>query len=114
MKKQHARTSTDGAKKKIRASEAFLVCACEDLQKFTDNCLEGSAPQEGFEKKVIHLPKGREIVLYCSSSQERGSADRTGDYADLGSERVMVLGEELKGWRKAVYTVGNEYLWNWN
>jgi rhodanese-related sulfurtransferase len=112
MKKQLARTSTDGVKKKVRASEAILVCACEDDEKYTGNSFEGSAPQEGFKKKVIHLPKDREIVFYCSSSQEKSVDDRAEEYADRGSERVMVLGEGLKGWSKAVYPAGNEDLWN--
>ncbi len=110
MKRKHARTSPVGVIKKARASEALLVCACEDDETFTGLCLEGAAPLKGFKKKVIHLPKDQEVVFYCCSSREKGA--NAGEYADQGSERVMVLGEGLKGWHKAVYAAGNEYLWN--
>lgn len=111
MKKKHAKTSL--VKKKARASEALLVCACEDDEKFTGICLEGVAPPKGFKKKVIHLPKDRETVFYCGNSQEQGA--NAGEYADQGyqgPEKVMVLGEGLKGWHKAAYPAGSEYLWN--
>ncbi len=114
MKKQHARTSPEGVKRKARASEALLLCACEDDEKFSGICLEGAALLKGFNKKVIHLPKDREVVFYCASSRKKGANARTGESADKETRMVMVLGEGLKGWSKAVYPEGNEYLWNWN
>ncbi len=114
MKKQHARTSPEGVIKKPKAYEALLVCACEDDEKFTGICLEGAAPLKGFKKKVIHLPKDREVVFYCASSREKGARARAGEYADKGSEKVVVLGEGLKGWQKAIYPEVREYLWDWN
>jgi rhodanese-related sulfurtransferase len=110
MKKKHAKTSPGGAKKKARASEALLVCACEGEETFTGICLEGAALPKGFKKKVIHVPKDQEIVFYCGISREKGA--NAGEYADQGIERVMVLGERLKGWHKASYPEGSEYLWN--
>jgi rhodanese-related sulfurtransferase len=110
MKKKQAKTSPGGVKKKARSSEALLVCACEDKEKFAGICLKGAAPPKGFKKKVIHIPKGQEVVFYCGISREKGA--NAGEYADQGSERVIVLGEGLKGWHKASYPEGSEYLWN--
>ena len=114
MTKQHARTSPEGGKKKAKASEALLVCACEEDEKFTGICLEGAAPLKGFKKKVVHLPKDREVVFHCAGSRAKGATARTREYAAKGSEKVMVLGKRLKGWSKAVYPEVSEYLWNWN
>ena len=110
MKKKHAKTSPGGVKKKARAPEEFLVCACADDEKFRGICLEDAALPKGFKKKVLHIPKDQEISFYCGIAREKGA--NAGEYADQGSERVMVLGEGVKGWHKASYPEGSEYLWN--
>ena len=106
MKKTRAKTSRDGVKKRAKASQA-LLCACEDDEKFSGICLEGAAPPRGFKKKVIHLPKDHEVVFYCSSSRRKA-----GEPAGRSIKRVMILGEGLKGWQKATYPEGSEYLWS--
>jgi rhodanese-related sulfurtransferase len=108
MKKQHERISAEGAIKKVKASEALLVCAYEEDEKFKSMRLEGATSYKEFKKKVIHLPKDQEIIFYCSSAQEEDANVRAREYSDQGFERVRVLGEGLKAWRKAGYRVEGE------
>ena len=103
--KKHERISPEGARKKVKASEALLVCAYEEDDKFREMQLEGSISYKEFKKKVAQLPKDQEIIFYCSSAQEEHAAERAEEYADQGFERVKVLGEGLKAWRKAGYRV---------
>ena len=108
MKKHHERISAEGAKKKVQSSEALLVCAYVEDEKFRKMQLEGATSYSEFKKKVASIPKDKEIIFYCDSSQEKQAERLAEEYHDQGYERVKVLGEGLKAWRKAGYRVEGE------
>jgi rhodanese-related sulfurtransferase len=101
----HKRISPEGARKKVKSSEALLVCAYEEDEKFKNMRLEGAMSYKEFKNKVTALPKDQEIIFYCNSSQEEHASRRAAEYANKGFEKIKVLGEGLKAWRKAGYRV---------
>jgi len=102
---RHARVSVEGARKKVKSSEALLVCAYEEDDKFKDMHLEGALSYKEFKKKVAAIPKDQEIIFYCSSAQDADAAERAEEYEGQGFRNVKVLGDGLKAWRKAGYRV---------
>jgi rhodanese-related sulfurtransferase len=102
---KHERVSPEGARKKVKSSEALLVCAYEEDEKFKRMRLEGAMSYKEFKKKVAAMPKDQEIIFYCDSSQEEHAERIAEEYADKGFEKVRVLGNGLKAWRKAGYRV---------
>ena len=102
---KHKRIHADEAKKKVRASEALLVCAYEEDEQFKKMQLEGATSYKEFKKKVASLPKDQEIIFYCSSAQEADAAERAEEYVGQGFSNVKVLGKGLQAWRKAGYRV---------
>jgi rhodanese-related sulfurtransferase len=105
--RKRERISPEGAKKKVKSSEALLVCAYEEEEKFRDMQLEGAMSYKEFKKKVASLPKEQEIIIYCSSAQEADAAARAEEIEGQGFQNVKILGEGLKAWRKAGYRVEN-------
>lgn len=105
---KHERISAEGAKNKVKSSEALLVCAYEEDEKFTKMRLEGALSFKEFKNKVASIPKDKEIIFYCESSQEEHAAKRAEEYAGKGFENIKVLGNGLKSWRKAGYRVEDE------
>ena len=105
---KHERVTAEGARKKVKSSEALLVCAYEEDERFKQMRLEGALSYKEFKKKVASIPKDKEIIFYCGSSQEEHAEQRAEEYADQGFEKVKVLGEGLKAWRKAGYRVEEE------
>lgn len=99
------RVSPEGARKKVRSAEALLVCAYEEDEKFRQMRLEGAMSYKEFKKKVASIPKNQEIIFYCESSQEEHAEKLAEEYTDKGYEKVRVLGEGLKAWRKAGYRI---------
>jgi len=99
------RISPEGARKKIKSSEALLVCAYEEDEKFKQMRLEGALSYKEFKKKLASIPSDQEIIFYCGSSQEEHAEKLAEEYTDQGFEKVKVLGDGLKGWRKAGYRV---------
>ncbi len=106
--KKHARVSAEEAKKKVSSKEALLVCAYEEDEEFKKMRLEGATSYKEFKKKVAALPKNKEIIFYCSSSQDEHANARATELVDQGYGNVKVLGEGLKAWRKAGYRVEGE------
>jgi rhodanese-related sulfurtransferase len=102
---KHDRISPEGARKKVKSSEALLVCAYKEDEIFKQMRLEGALSYKEFKKKVASLPKDQEIIFYCGSSQEEHAEQRADEYADKGFEKVKILGNGLKAWRKAGYRV---------
>ena len=102
---KHERVSPEGARDKVKSSEALLVCAYEEDEKFKQMRLEGATSYSEFKKKVASLPKDKEIIFYCDSAQEEHAEKLAETYTDQGFEKVKVLGEGLKAWRKAGYRV---------
>ena len=105
---KHERISPEGARTKVKSSEALLVCAYEEDEKFKQMRLEGAISYKEFKKKVASIPRDQEIIFYCSGSQEEHAEQRAGEYADKGFEKVKVLGDGLKAWKKAGYRVEEE------
>ncbi len=103
--KKPERISPERARKKVQESEALLVCAYMEDEKFREMQLEGATSYEEFKKKVASLPKDQEIIFYCNSSQDEHAERIAEEYQDKGFEKVKVLGEGLKAWRKAGYRV---------
>ena len=103
--KKHERISPEGANKKVKASEALLVCAYEEDEKFKSMQLEGAISYKEFKKKLVSLPKDKELVFYCSSAQEQHAEERAEEYAQKGFGNVKILGDGLKAWKKAGYRV---------
>ncbi len=102
------RVSAQEALEKVRSREALLVCAYMEDEKFRKMKLEGATSYSEFKKKVASIPKDKEIIFYCDSSQEEQSERLADEYQDKGYERVRVLGDGLKAWRKAGYRVEGE------
>jgi rhodanese-related sulfurtransferase len=105
---KHERIAPEGARNKVRSSEALLVCAYEEDEKFKQMRLEGAMSYREFKKKIASIPKNREIIFYCGSSQEEHAEKLAEEYTDKGFEKVRVLGDGLKAWRKAGYRVEDE------
>jgi len=105
---KHERVSPEGARNKVKSSEALLVCAYEEDEKFKQMRLEGALSYKEFKKKVALIPRDQEIIFYCGSSQEQHAEERAEEYTDQGFERVKVLGDGLKAWRKAGYRVEDD------
>ncbi|MEJ2246246.1 MAG: hypothetical protein P8Y80_09265 [Acidobacteriota bacterium] len=59
------RISVEDARARVQAGEAFLVCAYDD-KRCKGLMLEGALTRREFEQKLPMLPKGQEIILYCS------------------------------------------------
>jgi rhodanese-related sulfurtransferase len=102
---KHERIHAEAARKNVKTSEALLVCAYEEDEKFKNMQLEGATSYKEFKKKVASLPKDKEIIFYCSSAQEADAANRAEEYEGQGFRNVKVLGEGLKAWRKAGYRI---------
>ena len=102
------RVTAQEALEKVRSREALLVCAYMEDEKFRKMQLEGATSYSEFKKKVASIPKDKEIVFYCDSSQDEQAERLAEEYRDKGYEKVKVLGEGLKGWRKAGYRVEGE------
>jgi rhodanese-related sulfurtransferase len=98
---RHEKISPEGVRKKVKASEALLVCAYEEDEKFRQMRLEGAMSYKEFKKKVASIPRDQEIIFYCGSSQEEHAEKLAEEYTDKGYEKVRVLGDGLKAWRKA-------------
>jgi rhodanese-related sulfurtransferase len=105
---KHKRVTAEEAREKVKSSEALLVCAYVEDEKFRKMQLEGATSYNEFKKKVASIPKDQEIIFYCDSSQEEQAERLAEEYHDQGYERVKVLGEGLKAWRKAGYRVEGE------
>jgi rhodanese-related sulfurtransferase len=105
---KHEKISPEGARNKVKSSEALLVCAYEEDEKFKQMRLEGAMSYREFKKKIASIPKDREIIFYCGSSQEEHAEKLAEEYTDKGFEKVKVLGDGLKAWRKAGYRVEEE------
>ncbi len=105
---RHEKISPEGARHKVKASEALLVCAYEEDEKFRQMRLEGAMSYKEFKKKIASMPKDQEIIFYCGSSQEEHAEKLAEEYTDRGFEKVRVLGDGLKAWRKAGYRVEEE------
>ena len=105
---KHEKISPEGARNKVKSSEALLVCAYEEDEKFKQMRLEGAMSYREFKKKIASIPKDREIIFYCESSQEEHAEKLAEEYTDRGFEKVRVLGDGLKAWRKAGYRVEDE------
>ena len=99
------RVSPESAQKKVRSRDALLVCAYQEDEQFRKMQLEGATSYSDFKKKVASIPKDQEIIFYCDSSQEEQAERLAEEYRDKGYEKVKVLGEGLKAWRKAGYRV---------
>ena len=99
------RISPEEAKTRVKSKEALLVCAYQEDEKFKQMRLEGAMSYKEFKKKVASLPKEQEIIFYCDSSQEEHAERIAEEIRDQGYEKVKVLGEGLKAWRKAGYRI---------
>jgi len=58
------RISVQEARRKVKASEALLVCAYEDDEKYRMVNLEGSISLGVFRSRLAALPKTKEIIFY--------------------------------------------------
>ena len=59
-----------------------------------------------YELDARHLPRDREIVLYCTEPHEATSVRAAGDLAAAGTlSQVHVLDGGLEGWRRRGYPV---------
>jgi rhodanese-related sulfurtransferase len=105
---KHERISPEVTRKKVKQSEALLVCAYEEDKKFRNMRLEGAISYNEFKKKLSSMPKDQEIIFYCESAQEEHASERAEEYANKGFENVKVLGNGLKAWRKAGYRIEEE------
>ncbi|MCI0625332.1 MAG: ArsR family transcriptional regulator [Acidobacteria bacterium] len=47
-------------------SDAMLVCAYDDEDKFEQNHLKGAISLDELESQADSLPKNREIIFYCA------------------------------------------------
>lgn len=102
---KHARISAQGARKKVKASEALLVCAYEEDTAFREMQLEGAVSYKEFKKRIASIPPDKEIILYCGSAQETDAAERAAELEEKGFQNIKILGNGLKAWRKAGYRV---------
>ena len=102
------RVTAKETREKVTSSEALLVCAYVEDDKFRTMHLEGATSYSEFKKKVATIPKEQEIIFYCDSAQEEEAQRVAEEYHDKGFERVKVLGDGLKAWRKAGYRVEGE------
>jgi rhodanese-related sulfurtransferase len=105
---KHKRVTAQEAREKVKSSDALLVCAFMEDEKFRKMQLEDATSYSEFKKKVASIPKDKEIIFYCDSSHEEQSERLAEEYHDKGYERVRILGDGLKAWRKAGYRVEGE------
>ncbi len=59
------RISVAGARQKVQAHTALLVCAYDDEAKWQKMQLEGAIPLAGLAARAATLPKNQEIIFYC-------------------------------------------------
>ena len=52
--------------RKVKASEAMLVCAYPDSAKFARMKLQGAVARSAFEAKLASLARDQEIIFYCA------------------------------------------------
>ena len=60
------RISAQETRQKVLTSQALLVCAYEDADKFRNNHLEGAQSFSEFKSNLPSLTKDQEIVFYCA------------------------------------------------
>jgi hypothetical protein len=58
------RIPPEEARKKVLSSEAILVCAYEDDEKFRKMHLEGAISLNEFKNRASSLSKKQEIIFY--------------------------------------------------
>lgn len=60
------RISAEEARSKSMAGEAFLVCAYEGADQFSENNLEGAMTWQTFESRLPELSKDQPVIFYCA------------------------------------------------
>lgn len=58
------RISVEEARRKVKASQALLVCAYDDDEKYRRVNLEGSISLGAFQARLGAVPKTKEIIFY--------------------------------------------------
>jgi hypothetical protein len=54
------------ARHDVEVSDALLVCAYEDEEKFAKNHLQGAISLNDFRSQEDSLSKDRELIFYCA------------------------------------------------
>lgn len=54
------------ARERVKAGQAFLVCAYDSDEKFNNNKLEGAIALSDFTQKVGGLATDQELIFYCA------------------------------------------------
>ncbi|MBI1919469.1 MAG: rhodanese-like domain-containing protein [Geobacter sp.] len=60
------RVKPSETRERVLSGEALLVCAYDDEEKFATMHLEGAVSLAHFRQRLLHVPKSKEIVFYCS------------------------------------------------
>jgi hypothetical protein len=60
------RIDVEQARRKVKANQALLVCAYDDVAKCRQVELEGSVPISELESRLTALPKDQELIFYCA------------------------------------------------
>jgi rhodanese-related sulfurtransferase len=76
----------------------LLVCTDADPEMRTRATIDGSVSLKEFQSGLGTLPKNREIVFYCSSSDDRSAVGRAVEYQDKGYTRVGILIGGIDAW----------------
>jgi rhodanese-related sulfurtransferase len=76
----------------------LVVCTDADPQKRTRATIDESISLKEFESGLGTLPKDREIVFYCSSSDDASAVGRAAEYQEKGYTRVGVLIGGINAW----------------
>jgi rhodanese-related sulfurtransferase len=76
----------------------LVVCTDADPQERTRATIDGSISLKEFESGLGTLPKDREIVFYCSSSDDASAVGRAAEYQGKGYPRVGILIGGIDAW----------------
>lgn len=60
------RASAQEVRQKVQQGLALLVCAYQNIDKFTRNHLDGALSFDDFQKRLSRVPRDQEIFIYCA------------------------------------------------
>ena len=60
------RISAEEVYRKLKSSDAILVCAYDSDEKYERSKIENSIPYSRFKSTFPNIPKTQEIIFYCA------------------------------------------------
>jgi rhodanese-related sulfurtransferase len=93
----------DDAYDAVQESNAALVCAYKEEEKFEENRLDEAFSLDEFRNAIGSIDLDRQIIFYCACPNEETARERAREFELQGFTNVYVLLGGVEAWRTAGY-----------